>query len=186
MLKAGMNKAEIEKELYGKGDYVQIHDLRRFVQENIPVDVKRAACVKLVEIYERRSMFLEASFIYDKLAEMAVSSAEKVSFLIKEVECSVKAGSLEKADAVMLKIMTFAKPMERGGIIRSVREFYKRQAQAYEKERRKSKAVEIYEKIITLKDVSEEEKEEINRKLVVLYKDLGMVGKYLGLKEKIK
>lgn len=186
MLKVGMNKAEIEKELYGKGDYVQIHDLRRFIQENLPVDIKRVACVRLVEIYERRNMFIEAAYIYDKLAEMAVSAAEKVSFLIKEIECSVRGNSMERADAVMLKIMTFAKPIEKNGIMMSVREFYRKQAQVYEKEKRKSKAVEIYEKLLTMKDVSEDEKSEINKKLVVLYRELGMVGKYLGLAEKMK
>ena len=180
-----MTKVEIEKELEGKGDYVKIDNITRFLKENPPVDIKRFVYLKLVEIYERRAMFSDAADIYARLTEIPLTSKDKTEYFTKQVQCYVKAGFFDKADLTLKKIVSEIEPKDRAVIMISIREFYKNQALTYEKEKRKSKAIQTYEKMLTL-NFSDAEKEEISKKLLSLYKDLGMVSQYMALKNKTK
>ena len=185
MLRKEMSKAEIEKELYGKGDYVQIDNITRFLKENLPMDTKRFLYMKLAGIYERRRMFIEAADVYGKAEEIALTPSEKLNYSVKETEDYIKSGFFDKADAAIRKIISEAKISERNRIMLSIKEVYKNQAQEYEKERRRNHAVKAYEKILTL-DISNSEKDEINKKLLVLYKELGMIPEYMKLKAKFE
>lgn len=186
MLTKEMMKSDIERELTGKGDYVQIDMLRRYLKENLPNDMRRFASIKLAGIYERRSMFSEAAILYAKLAEIATDYPERRDYLLKEIENYVKAGFFDGADAAINRITSEMKPMERTKIADSIRNFYKTQAQIYEKTKRRSKAVEIYEKMLAMKELPESERAGIKNKLSQLYKELGMVEKYLQTREKLE
>ena len=182
MLKKEMTRDEIERALQGKGDYVQIDSLRRLIKEGPAQDLRRFASLKLVEIYERRSMFPQAAELYNELASIS-GHQEKLDYLLKETENYIKSGFIDRADASMSKLLNEAKPIEKLNLVITVKSFYKRQAELYEKERRKSKAAEIYEKILNMSDISDFEKREANQKLMMIYKELGNVQKYLGLKD---
>ncbi len=186
LLKKEMNKGEIEKELNGKGDYVQIDTIRRFLKENPSPDLKKFVCVRLAEIYERRMMFPQAAETYSKLAEMTNIYADKMKFLIQETGNYIHGGYFEMADSITNKIIADIKPMEKTNTLNIIKDFYKTQAMIFEKEKRKSKAVEVYEKMITLKTLSDAEKTDVNNKLLRLYNDLGLVAKFLSLKGKIE
>lgn len=179
-----MTKVEIEKELSGKGDYVLIDNITRFVKEGIPTDIRKFVYSKLAEIYERRNMFADAAETYGKLAELGVPT-EKSNCFVKETENYIKAGFFDKADLAIKKIIASVKASERPTIMLSIKEFYKNQARTYEREKRRSFAVKTYEKLLTL-NISDAEKNEINSKLSGLYKELGMVGQYMALNEKLK
>ena len=181
MLRKEMSKLEIQKELDGKGDYVLIDNITRFLKENLPTDVKRFVYLKLVVIYERRNMFLDAANIYGKLTEISMTPGDKLNYGVKEAECYIKAGFFEKADAAVTKMGV--KEIERRKIMTSMIEFYKKQAELYEKEKRRNRAVKTYEKILTM-NISEAEKNEINLKLMTLYRELGMVDEYMKMKNK--
>ncbi len=180
-----MTKVEIEKELTGKGDFVLIDNMTRFLKENLPIDIKRFIFVKLTEIYEKRNMFFDAAEVYNRLVEISLSQIDKVNYIVKEIECYIKAGLFDKADLAMKKIAGEAKATDKQRIIRSIKEFYLSQAQVYEKEKRRNKAVKTYEKILTM-NLLDVEKDEINKKLLGLYKDLGMIEQYMALKKKLE
>lgn len=180
-----MTKVEIERELHGKGDYVLIDNITRFLKEkSLPIDIKRFVYLKLIGIYERRNMFLDAADVYSKLPEISVNSSDKMNYLVKEVENYIKAGFFDKADATMRKIIGEVKTSEKSQTIDSIKEFYRNQAQVYEKEKRRSMAVKTYEKLLTL-NLLDVEKDEINKKLLGLYKELGMIELYMGMKKKL-
>jgi lipopolysaccharide biosynthesis regulator YciM len=181
LLKKEMGKAEIEKELTGKGDYVQIDTLRRYLKENVPVDMRKFASLKLAEIYERRSMFAEAAFLYSFMVENALNYQERMNYLLKEVEDFIRVGFFDRADSVMSKILAEVKPMEKSKFLTSIKNFYIIQGMTYEKEKRRSKAVEVYEKLAGMKGLLDTEKEGIDRKLAQLYKELGLTEKYLQI-----
>jgi tetratricopeptide (TPR) repeat protein len=184
MLRKEMTKVEIEKELLGKGDYVQIDNITRFMKDNLPLDIKKFVSLKLVEIYERRNMFADAAELYGRLVETALTNSDKTNYLVKQTECYIKAGFFDKADISMKKAIAEAKVIERGKISISIKDFYNNQAQAYEKEKRRNKAVQTYERMLTL-NFSDAEKKEINQKLLTLYNELGMVDPYMNLKKRI-
>jgi len=183
MLNKNMTKVEIEKELRNQGDYVQIDNITRFLKQNPALDVKKFLFAILIQIYDRRKMFAEAADTCGKLIEIIMNPDEKSVCLKKEVEFYIKAGFFDKADAVFRRALSEIKPNERPKLSLEIREFYKRQADSYEKEKRRSLAVKTYEKILTL-DIPDFEKKEVNEKLVKLYKELGMVGEYMKLKAK--
>ena len=183
MLDKKMTKVEIERELKSQGDYVQIDNITRFLKQNPPLDIKKFLYAILIEIYDRRKMFAEAADTCGKLIEIIMNPDEKSVCLKKEVEFYIKAGFFDKADAVFRRALSEIKPNERPKLSLEIREFYKRQADSYEKEKRRSLAVKTYEKILTL-DIPEFEKKEVNEKLIKLYKELGMVGEYMRLAKK--
>jgi tetratricopeptide (TPR) repeat protein len=183
MLKRDMTKVEIERELEGKGDYVLIDNMTRFLRENPPVDIKKFVYSKLGEIYERRKMFADAANVYGIIAELS-SAIDKTENLVKETKCYIQAGFFDKADLGIRKIISEVKATERAKIMISIKEFYKTQAQEYEKEKRRNRAVKTYEKLLTL-NISNAEKNEINKKLSALYRELGMVREYMNIEEKL-
>jgi tetratricopeptide (TPR) repeat protein len=184
MLRKEMTKVEIEKEINNQGDYVQIDNITRFMRENIPTDIRKFVSLKLVVIYERRNMFADAAMIYEKLVEISVLRTDKVNYFTKAAECYIRAGFFDKADLDVKKANSEATAIEKTKITNSIRDFYKNQAQIYETERRRDRAVKTYEKMLTL-NYSDAEKKEINQKLSVLYKSLGRVEQYMAIQKKI-
>lgn len=179
-----MTKVEIEKELNGQGDYVQIDNITRFLKENIPTDIKRFVYLKLVAIYEKRAMFGDAALIYEKLVEIVLSKSEKVNYFTKAAECYIKAGFFDKSDLAVKKAVNESTIAEKAKITNSIREFYKNQAETYEREKRRNNAVRTYEKMLSI-GYSDAEKKEINKKLADLYKNLGMIDKYMAMQKKL-
>jgi len=179
-----MTKVEIEKELKGQGDYVQIDNITRFVKENPAIDVKRFVYLKLVDIYQKRNMFADAADIYNRLIEISLIDKDKITYLTKATECYIKGGFYDKADITLKKAISESSIIERGKITLAIKEFYKQQAEMYEKDKRKNKAIQTYEKMLTM-NYSEMDKKEINKKLIQLYKDLGMIDKFMVLEKKV-
>jgi tetratricopeptide (TPR) repeat protein len=184
MLRKEMTKVEIEKELMGKGDYVLIDNMTRFLKENLPVDIKRFVYLKLVAVYERRSMFADAAAVYDKLIEISMTPTDKTVYRTKATECYIKAGFFDKADLSMKNLSGEAKLGEKAKINSSIKDFYLSQAQTYEKEKRRAKAIQTYQRILTL-NLLDVEKDEINKKLLTLYKETGMIKEFMDMKKKL-
>ena len=180
-----MSKLEIEKELEGKGDFVQIDHLTRFLEQDPPYDIKKFVYLKLAGLYEKRDMFNDAAKMYEKIGSLSIPFSEKVKHHVKETELYIKAGFFDKADYALKKALSYANPHsgEIAEINFAVKDFYKRQAEVYEKERRRAHAVRVYEKLISMK-LSETEKEEIKKKLLELYEKLGKIKEYNLLKGK--
>ena len=184
MLKKEMTKIEIERELSGQGDYVQIDNITRFIKENPPIDIKRFVYLRLTGIYEKRNMFADAAEVYGRLIEISLVEKDKVGYLTKMTECYIRAGFFDKADATLKRAISEASVMEKGKISIAIKEFYKTQAQIYEKEKRRQKAIQTYEKMLTM-NYLDFEKKEINQKLLTLYKELGMMDQYMVLNKKL-
>ncbi len=129
-------------------------------------------------------MFPDAAETFNKLTEISLNPADRVNHLIKETECFIKAGLFDRADLTMRRVVGEVNSKEGKKITDSIKEFYKNQAKTYEKEKRRNKAAQTYEKILTM-NLLVPEKDEINKKLLELYKELGMIEQYMGMKKKI-
>ncbi|MBS3085631.1 hypothetical protein J4225_03015 [Candidatus Pacearchaeota archaeon] len=184
MLKKSMSKSEIETELKSKGDFVQIDYLAKYVSEKPAFDMKKFAYQKLAEIYERRYMFGEAAKTYGFIADLALTFTEKIKFNSKQVELYVKAGMFERADECMQTTLSNANASQKAEVMFAIKEFYKKQALVYEKEKRRAHAAKVYEKLASM-NLSETEKEEVRNKLLHLYEELGKIKEYMMLKGKI-
>src|SRR6266498_806145 len=103
LLRPSMTKSEIEQALQGKGDYVQIDHLGRFLKENIALDTKKFVFLKLAILYEKSKMLNDAAKMYDNAAELSIAFAEKIKHYAKEAELYARAGTFDKVEQAMKK-----------------------------------------------------------------------------------
>lgn len=181
MLRKGMSRSEIEKEISTQGDFVQIDHLGALIKEDIPTDIRKFAMTKMADIYEKKMMFSEAAKIYNNLSVISIPFAEKIKYHVKEAELYIKGGYFREADAATGKAINQANAFEKNDIMFSIRQFYKKQAEIYEKEMRRSNAVRLYEKLLEISQ-TEAEKRDVRARLLVLYERLGKFREYNALK----
>ncbi len=172
MLKTGMIKSEIEEELSDKGDFVQIDYLTRFLKEPLTMDMKKFVFLKLAVLYEKIGMLKEAAKNYDSAAMVSIAFSEKINHYLKGAELYIKADDFEKADAAMKKAMSQANSIEKNEIYITIKDFYKQQAEAYEKNLKRASAAKVYEKLLEMR-ISDLERKEIKEKLLDIYEKLG-------------
>ena len=179
-----MTKSEIEKEISQWGEYVQIDNLTRFLKTNpgIPIDVKRFINQKLGEVYEKRRMFFDSAISYEKVAELCVLRQEKVKNFLRSVDNYIKSGYFDRADLTAKKSLQEASSVERAEILKSLKEFYKQEAERGIKENKRSSTVKVYEKMLEMNSIPIQEKSEIKEKLLKLYLTLGMMPQYNKIK----
>ena len=184
MLYTGLSKSDIEKEIEGKGDFVQIDYLTKILEEKLPFDVRKFICFKLAEIYERKSMLNDAAKMFNNIALISIAFSEKIKHYVKESELYIKAGIFEKADEAMKKAMNQANAIEKQDIYFIIKDFYKRQAEVYEKEMKRNNAARIYERLLEM-NITDLKKQEIEKKLLGLYEKLGKFKEYFILKKSL-
>lgn len=179
-----MTKSEIEEELADKGDFVQIDYLTNFLKENLTRDMKKFVFVKLAELYEKTGMLKEAAKNHNDAALISIPFSEKINHFVKEAELYIKAGDFEKADEAMKKAMSQANSVEKGEIYFTIKEFYKKEAEAYERDLKRAHAARVYEKLLEMK-ISDSERKEIREKLMDIYDRLGKTKEFLILKKEL-
>jgi len=172
MLYKGMSKREIEEDIKSVGDYVQIDRLNNFLNTGPPMDIKKFIYLKLSEIYENKSMFNDAANCFNNAALITITYVEKIKYYTKEAEMYIKGGHFEKVESSMRKAMNNANTIQKPQIEEDIRNMYKTLAEDYATGDKRSHAVKIYEKLLTMK-ISDEEKAEIKEKLKALYTSLG-------------
>ncbi len=179
-LTKGMTKVEIEKEISKWGDYVQIDNLTRFLKTNsdLPLDTKKFVNQKLGEVYEKRKMFFDSAGNYEKAGDLCVLRPEKIKNFLKTVNNYIKAGSFDRADETAKKCLRESSSSERAEILKSLKEFYRQEAERGIKENKRSSTVKVYEKMLEMNSISIDEKAEIKEKLLKLYLNLGMMNQY--------
>ena len=86
-----------------------------------------------------------------------------------------------QVDEALKKAMHDANAPERAEIFITIKEFYRKQAEIFEFNRKKNHAAKIYEKLLAM-DISNIEKKELKARLLGLYENLGMIKEYMALK----
>ncbi len=183
MLTKGMSKSEIERELKGKGDFIQIDYLNRFIAQKPPLHEKKFAFMKLIGIYDSKKMFNDVAKIYNNLALLALSQQERVECLIKETKAYIQGGRFDEGDSVMRRAMDEVTIVRKADIYEDIKKFYRKEGENYERENKRNHAIKVYEKLLSMK-ISENEKNEIKSKLLGLYDQLGKFREYSVLNNK--
>lgn len=177
-----MTKMQIEEFLKNKGDFVQIDHLSRYLLiKDLPVDKKRFVLQKLADLYEKKGMYAESAKMYNNIAIISTTFQEKLAGHVKETEQYIKSGNFDSADQAIKKAMGEGNVAQKAEVFVQIKEFYKRQAQVYEKANKKGNAIKIYEKILQL-NITDAERKEIKEKLMKLYESLGKVREYFNVK----
>ena len=152
MISRDMSKSEIDRELEGKGEYVQIDMLNRFLEDKPGILTKKYVYTKLAQIYQKKKMFRDVGKTYDSLGINSVAFTDKVKYFLLAAEFYIKDGAFGQADLSVKRAMQEANSYERGEIYHSIKQFYKNQAKEYEANLKFSKASQIYEKLGKFKE----------------------------------
>ena len=182
MLRTGMTKSEIEGELANKGDFVQIDYLTNFLKETMTRDMKKFVFAKLAKLYEKIGMLEEAAKNHSNAALISIPFSEKINHYVKEAELYIQAGNFEKADDARKKAMSQANSAEKEEIYFTIKDFYKKEAEAYERKLKRAHAARVYEKLLEMR-ISDSERKEIKEKLLDIYEKLGRTKEYMILKK---
>ena len=182
MLGENLSKSDIEEKLAGRGEFVQMDYLSKLLKERLHRDTKKFIYLKLIEIYNKRGMFNDVGKMYEAISEISIAFSEKIKYYVKAVGYYIKSGFFDKADYAMKKALGEANSVERNEIVFVIKDFYKRQAEDYEKELKRNHAARIYEKLLEM-NISDSERKEINKKLMELYEKLGRLKEFYALKK---
>ncbi len=185
MLRTDMTKSEVEKELADKGDFVQIDYLTNFLKESMTRDMKKFVFIKLAELYEKTGMLKEAAKNHSDAALISIPFAEKINHYVKEAELYIKTGDFEKAEEARKKAMSEANSAEKDEIYLTIKDFYKKEAETYERGLKRAHAARFYEKLLEMR-ISDSERKEIKEKLMDIYEKLGKTKEYLILKKGLR
>ena len=177
-----MTKSEIEQALQNMGDYVKMDNLNRFLKQSLALDKKKFVYEKLAEIYEKKGMFTSAAKMHNFIALCTIAFSEKIRHYVKEAELYIKAGAFIDADEAVKRALSEANIMEKENIHKSIKEFYKKQGEAYERDMRKAQAIKLYEKFLQM-NLDSVERDEIKKKLMILYEKVGKLNEYFSLKD---
>ena len=174
------HKQEIEEKARGMSDFLRMEYLEKCLRENFSFDIKRFCNFELANIYNQRKMFSEAARKMTAIGEISVTFREKKQSYMKAAEFYIKAGLYDGAETSLKKAQENGNDAERKEMKNAIKILLKEQAEVYEKENRKAKAVEVYNWLYRLSE--ELEKAEIKKKLAELYLKLGRTSEYNILK----
>ena len=182
MLGSELSKSDVETQIAGRGEFVQIGHLSDLLRQKLHRDTKKFVYLKLIEIYDKRKMFNDVAKMYEGLAIICIAFSEQIKNYLKATEYYIKAGFFDNADYSMRKALNEANSVEREEIIFSVKEFYKKQAEEHERELKRNHAARIYEKLLEM-SITDEERREIKDKLMELYEKLGKLKEFYAMKK---
>lgn len=174
MLTKDMHKPEIEAELEGKGDFVKIDYLNRYLKETPPIEMRKFAYLKLAEVYLEKDMFIDAANAFKNAAVNSITFREKQENYLREAKAFVSALKFDESDKALRKALNEANQKEKREIYEKLVEFYKKEIDKLEKNDKPGQLTKLYEKFLKLK-VNDEDKEEVKEKLLNLYERLGKI-----------
>lgn len=181
MLTKDSKKAEIEEYLEGKGSFVKIDHLNRFLKLFPPINMRKYAYLTLARIYLNESVFVDAAKMFNNAAINSLTFKEKQENHLKESKSYIKALKFENASKAIKKAFSEANQKEKKELYKEMVNYYKKVASDLELQGKPGQATRVYEKLIKL-NISEEEKEIVKEKLLNLYKKLGKTKEYDFLK----
>jgi len=181
MLNKYMRKKEVEEVLEGKGDFVKIDYLMKYLKETPPLEMRKFAYLKLAEIYLYKEMFIDAARMYRNIAINSLTFREKKENYLKESKAYVLAGKFEESDKALRRTMDEGNVKEKKEAYKVLIDFYIKEGENLKKNKKPGQLTKLYEKLIRMK-LEDSEKEEVKGKLLELYEKLGKREEYNSLK----
>ena len=176
-----MRKNEIEEILEGRGDFIKIDYLTRYLKEMPPIEMRKFAYIKLAEIYLGKKMYDSAASMYRSAAINSVTFREKQKQFLMEAKAEILWGKFDESDRSLKRALGEANSREKKEIYQKIVEFYKEQGEKSENLGKHGQTTKIYEKLIRMK-INDSDREEITNKLLNLYEKLGKTKEYAFLK----
>lgn len=136
-------------------------------------EIKKFILKNLADLYDDRKMYDRAARAMLNKAGVEASVREKMDSYMRAAEFYAKSGRVEDADEMFIRAMKDASMEQKQQIKLARKNIYMEFAKDLEAKGRKASSVKFYEKLIKIK-LDESERIEIVKKLISIYKALGM------------
>jgi len=172
--KKRIGKNEIEDAIKGKGDFIKIDYLKRFLEDADNLEIKKFIMINLVGVLESKNMLKEAVEHLKSAAEISITFREKIELYMRQCEIYIKMRDFEMSDKAFKAAYSLANSQEKWHLKQNYSELFKMQAKIAEQENRNRHCMEIYEKLFRISE-SVEEKRVVKEKLLGLYEKFGRI-----------
>jgi tetratricopeptide (TPR) repeat protein len=173
-----IKKAQIEEAIKGKGDFVKIDYLKRYLQKADNIEAKKFILLSLADICESRNILNEAVKNVTQATEISITNREKLDLFMRESELYLKMRNFDMAEKALKKAFSISLGnQQRMELSQIYLEMFRNLAIRAEQEGKLRHALEYYEKLYHMKQ-SEPKKIEAREKLADLYSKLGMEREY--------
>jgi tetratricopeptide (TPR) repeat protein len=175
------SRKDIEMRLDSMGDYMKMGYLAACLKNPIDLDTRKFVLIRLAGLYEVRGMFLDAGKMIRAAAGINTTYQAKITDFVKACELFIRAGDYEQADSCMMRAIAIANEKQKEEIRRSVKESYKVWGRYYLENSKRKQAISLYERLWSF-DLGEDEKQDVKKRLLDLYNQLGKIREYNILK----
>jgi len=136
-------------------------------------EIKRFLYGELSRLYEEKKMYDKAARAMANKAGMEVTFREKIDSYVSAAELYARMGRVDDADEMFVRAMRDSNVEQKAKIKLARKNVYLVSALSLEKAGKRGGSVKFYEKLVRM-GLEESEKNQIKKKLVVMYKALGM------------
>tara|TARA_Y100000034_G_scaffold121622_2_gene166073 strand:- start:881 stop:1441 length:561 start_codon:yes stop_codon:yes gene_type:complete len=178
------NKIEIEGRLKDMGDFMKMHYLESCLKSVLNFETKKFVLTRLAGIYEVRRMFRDAGRLFRDSADINSTYDGKIQDFLKSGELFIQAGQFDEADVSFSKAKGCGNDSQKARIKKAEKEFYKIRARMALSNGKKRYAIDAYEKLLKL-DLDSKDKVGVENELLELYRSLGKMVEYEGLRKRI-
>ena len=179
-----ITKQEIEDVIKGKDDFVKISYLNRYLRQVDSMEMKKFILLHLATVNESRGMYNDAIKNVASAGDISLTYREKRELYMKEVALWIKIGEFMMAEKAFHKVLGYTNDIERI----DAQELYENTFRAIGKnfidEGKYRKALDVYEKLISITKVSRR-KNEVKDKLLEVYEKLGKIREYNRLRDSV-
>jgi len=152
---------------------------------NLQADLRTMINEKLALIYSKRGLYTHAASLLKEAAELSVSLMQKRERFLQEGIYHISAFEYALAQYAFEKAVEAAPQAEKEKLKRQVKENFLKAAAGLEKEKKISRAAEMYDWIIRKSDKTES-LSEVKMKLSALYEKLGKIQESISLRNQAK
>ena len=155
-----------------KSDERKLEFIESAIKGGMPTEVKITALISMAEIHKDKKWFNSAAKNFSSAADLAPTFREKIDLYFKTAVMYLQVGEYFRAEDNFRKVLVLANNEQRSEIREKINIIYLELSEKYEKERRYSKAIQAYTKILTL-NFPLKKTIEIYDKLIFLYSKVG-------------
>lgn len=167
-----ITKVQIDDAIKGKGDFVKIDYLKRYLQKADNIEIKKYILLTLVQVCESKNIINEAIKNLRLATELSIANSERIELFMKESELYSKIRDFDMAEKAIKKAKAISSSQEKLEVNQRYLDMLRHQAESADKEGKIRHALEYYEKLYTLRQ-SEPKKIEVREKLNEIYEKLG-------------
>ena len=167
-----VTKTEIEEAIKGKGDFVKIDYLNRYLKTVDSLEMKRFILLNLASVNESKGLFNDAIKNVSSAGDISISFREKRELYMKEVALWIKISDFNMAEKAFNKTLSYGNEIEKVEMYSLYENTFRAIGKNYENQGKLRKALEIYEKLFNIIKIPQR-KEDVKEKLLDIYYKMG-------------